>query len=270
MSMMHLRNNHRWLALPVCLVVMALRLPVSLLLRWLWPDAASNAISYDLAVMVQEVVLWLLPALFLRPWWTKRVGNKVTMMAATMAAPVMGALVQVGMAALALLLPWEAPARSIPMPDTPLAWVLATVSLVVVPALCEEAFFRGCVTTYLRDAAGTRMAVVGGTLIFALMHGDAAGLPTHLVVSLCCTLLMLHTGYVWPGMLLHMGNNAMALALPLVQGTPWLALLLVLPLLGVMALVRSMRWGEGKRHLTGVEWIMFGLVLAWEIADYFF
>ena len=112
------------------------------------------------------------------------------------------------------------------------------------------------------------MALVLGTLIFALMHGDAAGLPSHLVVSLGCTALLLRTGHVWPGMLLHMGYNAMALVLPRIAGTPWLALTGLLPLGALAWLLRGMDWRDEGQRLTRVDWAMVALILLGEGIGY--
>lgn len=266
--MMRLHGNRRWLSLPVCMLVMALRLPLSLLIRYVCPDVTASAVSYDLAVMAQEAVLWLLPALFLMPWRTRRSGDRLPRGAVAAGALGGGALVQLSLSALRLLLPASGSARTVPLPQTGAEWALAAVAMVVVPAVCEEAFFRGCVTAYLRDAAGSGMALVLGTLIFALMHGDAAGLPSHLVVSLGCTALLLRTGHVWPGMLLHMGYNAMALVLPRIAGTPWLALTGLLPLGALAWLLRGMDWRDEGQRLTRVDWAMVALILLGEGIGY--
>ena len=103
--MMRLHGNRRWLSLPVCMLVMALRLPLSLLIRYVCPDVTASAVSYDLAVMAQEAVLWLLPALFLMPWRTRRSGDRLPRSAVAAGALGGGALVQLSLSALRLLLP---------------------------------------------------------------------------------------------------------------------------------------------------------------------
>lgn len=266
--MMHLRGNRRWLALPLCLIVMVLRLPMSLLIRFLWPDVTASVLSYDLAVMAQEAMLWLLPALLCWPWRVRRSGGRLPWGAVGAGAAAAGALIQLSLSALRLLVPDTSAGTTVPMPQSWPEWGLSLLAVAVMPALCEEAFFRGCVTAYLKDTAGSGTALLLGTVLFALMHGDWAALPSHLLVSLGCTLLLLRTGRVWPGMLLHLGYNAMALVLPLMSGSPWLALTGLLPLAGAALLIPGMRWRAEGAHLAWTDWVMLAIILLGEIAGY--
>ena len=69
-------------------------------------------------------------------------------------------------------------------------------ALAIVPAVVEEVFFRGALLTGLLDGSRRATAVVLTTMAFALMHGNAANLPSLLAASLMLTLLMLHTGRI--------------------------------------------------------------------------
>ena len=55
-------------ALIVTLCATLLRLPVGLAVGRLVPGTAEDPAAYYAALMLQEILLWGLPALFLRPW----------------------------------------------------------------------------------------------------------------------------------------------------------------------------------------------------------
>lgn len=82
----------------------------------------------------------------------------------------------------------------------------------VIPAICEELFFRG----YLMRAyapVGLRRAVVFNSLLFALLHGSLLRLPVTFTIGVVLSLLALKTGSLIPGMIVHFVNNAVAVAL---------------------------------------------------------
>jgi membrane protease YdiL (CAAX protease family) len=82
----------------------------------------------------------------------------------------------------------------------------------VIPAVCEELFFRG----YLMRAygpVGLRRAVVFNSLLFALLHGSLLRLPVTFTIGVVLSLLALKTGSLIPGMIVHFVNNAVAVAL---------------------------------------------------------
>ena len=125
--------------------------------------------------------------------------------------------------------------------DASAAW-LAMLATVPVAALCEEALFRGCVTTHLTDALRPGAACALSVLLFALPHGSVTGLPGHLLISLLCTLLMMSTGRVLGPILAHLGYNAMALWGTGLTGSPWLLAAGLLPL-GLMGrMLIRMNW----------------------------
>lgn len=259
--------DRRRYALAVCLIMMALRLPVSLALRLAWPDADTNAVHSYLSIICRETALWLAPALALRPWRTRRIGEKVSAGMLTASAAVCGALTQVSLWAARMLLPAQ-PSAGLLMPQGAAEWLLAVLALAIVPAICEEAFFRGVVTVHLMDAMHPTAAFALGTVIFALMHGDPAGLIPHLTVSAGCTLAMMATGRVWVCMLAHMSYNAAALALTQAHGTPWLALAGVIPMIAVFVLARGMRWKQTRRRVSRTDAALLCAIVALEAAQY--
>jgi len=249
----------------LCLVLMALRLLMSLGLRLLWPDMDVNAGHYFLATLLQEVLIWLLPALALLPWRTRRLAPKHSALSIAAVCVVMGVLLQVGASPLQLL-PWKS-TSVMPTPQTPQEAALAFVTLLFVPAVCEEAFFRGAVTVHLMDATSPAWAFTLSTLIFALMHGKLQGLPVHLAVSACCTLAMMSTGRVWPGMLLHLSYNASVLMMPMLS-LPFCFVALAAAIGIAVTAARRINWKAEEKHLGKVDAIFVCTVIGLAISQY--
>ena len=258
-------DDRKWLSLGILLVCTAIIGPFGWLLRRLIPAAATDAIAYYGAVLLQEAVLWLLPSLWLRPWRTRRLGPKEAVRPLLLLALPLGAAVQVGLAALQLLLP--AAQSTTLLPQTAPEWGLAVLALAVAPAVCEECFFRGCVAVHLRDVLPAKTALLLSTLLFALMHGSLTGLPMHLAISFCCTLLMYATGRVTAPILVHLGFNLAALGLAYVDGTPWLGLVALLPAGLCVSVWRRLR-PEGERTISAADRVLLALCLLCMAAGY--
>ena len=81
------------------------------------------------------------------------------------------------------------------------------VAIAIVPALCEEAFFRGLVLTSIASHHGPRLAVVGSALLFALAHANPwLALPLF-VFGLFLGMVVYWTHSLYPAVLVHMVNN---------------------------------------------------------------
>lgn len=253
-------------ALGLCLVLMVMRLLLSLGMRLLWPDMSSNAGHYFLATLLQEALIWLLPALVMLPWRTQRLAPKQSPLCIAAACVVLGALLQMG-SSLMQLLPWKS-TSTMPTPRTMQEGILALVTLLLVPAVCEEAFFRGTITVHLMDATSPPWAFVLSTLIFALMHGKLIGLPAHLAVSACCTLAMMATGRVWPGMLLHFSYNASVLMVPMMPPVVCFAALIAAAVMAVMV-ARGIKWKAEGKQLGKVDAVLVCIVIGVALAQYF-
>ncbi len=97
----------------------------------------------------------------------------------------------------------------------PLAWRLLT--LAVVPAACEEWFFRGYLLSGLRARMSDLQAVLVSAGLFGLFHVVVRDvmfferfLPSSLM-GLMLGWLAVRSGSVWPGMLLHVLHNGLLL-----------------------------------------------------------
>jgi sodium transport system permease protein len=83
--------------------------------------------------------------------------------------------------------------------------------LAVLPALCEEIAFRGLLLSGLkRRFRPLTLAIVVG-VIFGLFHLTLFRLAPTAALGVAITGIALMTGSIFPGMLLHMGNNAWGL-----------------------------------------------------------
>jgi len=89
------------------------------------------------------------------------------------------------------------------------------LALALIPAVCEELFFRGYLLTGLRTGMSTPLAVVLSSCLFGLFHVIAT-LSFERFVPTCFLGLILgwvccRTGSVLPGMLLHATHNSLIL-----------------------------------------------------------
>ena len=81
--------------------------------------------------------------------------------------------------------------------------------------IVEEFLLRGWAQRSLERALGATPAVVIVALTFAALHGAAAGFPWHILAAgLALGIVARVTRSIWACVLVHAGNNALALLLP--------------------------------------------------------
>lgn len=103
---------------------------------------------------------------------------------------------------------------AIPLPFTLLA-------LALIPAVCEELFFRGYLLTAFRGGMSTPIAIALSSCLFGLFHVIATlsferFLPTT-ILGLMLGFLCYRTGSVWPGIVQHCTHNALILTMQAYQ-----------------------------------------------------
>ncbi len=86
--------------------------------------------------------------------------------------------------------------------------VLAVLGLVILPPLVEEIVFRGVLLERFTVKWNLTAAILVSSVTFGLLHVDPVGAGVFGVVT---CLLYLRTGSLWPGILLHLVNNGVAL-----------------------------------------------------------
>jgi sodium transport system permease protein len=79
----------------------------------------------------------------------------------------------------------------------------------ILPAICEELAFRGMLLSGLRRKFRPAALVLGVGIIFGLFHMTLFRLAPTAALGMILTAIALMTGSVFPGMLLHAGNNAL-------------------------------------------------------------
>jgi sodium transport system permease protein len=82
------------------------------------------------------------------------------------------------------------------------------IFLAVLPALCEEIAFRGILLSGLRQRLRPVTLTIAVGMIFGLFHMTLFRIAPTAVLGVILTAIALLTGSIFPGMLLHMGNNA--------------------------------------------------------------
>ncbi|MCI8497130.1 MAG: CPBP family intramembrane metalloprotease [Clostridiales bacterium] len=97
------------------------------------------------------------------------------------------------------------------LPDTviPEAWagkIVFLIKLSVLPALAEELVFRGILMQPLRRY-GDHFAVLVSAALFGLMHGNFDQIPFAFVVGLIIGFMVIKTGTLWTGIIIHFFNN---------------------------------------------------------------
>ena len=91
-------------------------------------------------------------------------------------------------------------------PATGLGMVMFVVQIAFFPALIEEFALRGVVMQPLRKY-GDRFAIIMSSLIFALMHGNMVQAPFAFIAGITIGYLVIATGSLWTGVLIHFANN---------------------------------------------------------------
>ncbi len=91
---------------------------------------------------------------------------------------------------------------------SPIATYVTLLIAVVVAPVCEEIFFRSVVFMGLLRDMSLGWAIVLSSLIFAIAHGDPNSFVVLFVIGAALAFLRWRTRSVWPGIMLHMLNNA--------------------------------------------------------------
>jgi membrane protease YdiL (CAAX protease family) len=87
---------------------------------------------------------------------------------------------------------------------------LAVASIAIIAApLTEELVFRGCLYGVARQGLGRIPAILGTSLVFALIHAHAATIPALFVLAVALALLYEATGSLWAPILAHAVFNGL-------------------------------------------------------------
>ncbi len=87
------------------------------------------------------------------------------------------------------------------------------VVLAITPALCEELLFRGYVQRQLERGAGVVVGILVSGVVFGLYHLRLTQAIPLCVLGVYLAWLVWRTGSLWPAIVVHFINNAMAIAI---------------------------------------------------------
>ena len=258
-------------ALLAAMLVFLLRYPVAWALNGLIPDAWGSTAVYG-RVILREMLLYLLPGMAVVTR-RKQVSHKPRWyhVPAVLAA---GVMTQYLLSVLTeTWTSWTGFSSSgvMPMPGTSAEWMLAALALVLIPAMAEEAFFRGLLQGTLQEEHSPVTALLLSTASFALMHASPAGLPAHLGCGLLLGVLYAGIGSLPLCILFHAAYNGAAVVWsdsPVQMLWPWVILCAGALLLSAGYLLRNATKKGGR--LTRAEWALTGLLLMMEALPYFF
>ena len=84
----------------------------------------------------------------------------------------------------------------------------ALLAVAVVPAVCEEFFFRGALQNFVRQWWGNEHVAVWLTaVIFSVAHGDVFGFLPRMAMGALLGYLYFRSGTIWVNTLVHCMNN---------------------------------------------------------------
>lgn len=199
-------------ALLVLLALSVVKQPLDAALAALLPDASVNPVVNGIAGAAVSLLLLGIPAWMLRPWTSPRLVRVKSRGQGVLIGVLLAVLCRVALTPLDAA--WQdylgLATDALPMPESLPVAMVCLLTMAVIPAVAEESFFRGALLTGLLDGSRRVTAVLLTTVGFTLMHGNAANLPSLLVLSLLLTLLMLRTGSIAAPAMMHLVYNLTA------------------------------------------------------------
>jgi membrane protease YdiL (CAAX protease family) len=84
------------------------------------------------------------------------------------------------------------------------------ISFIIVPAVCEEFFFRGLVLSEYRNF-GTANAVIISALCFAMLHGSITNFPIYLFTGIVLGFVTVVTRSLVSSIIIHLVSNTLSI-----------------------------------------------------------
>ncbi|MHC5796458.1 lysostaphin resistance A-like protein [Lacisediminihabitans sp. FW035] len=97
-----------------------------------------------------------------------------------------------------------------------LSIALTFVAGSILTPIGEEALFRGLIANVLIARLGAWIGIIASAAVFAVAHGINPVMVVAFFVGILTALLFRWSHSIWPGVLLHGVNNAIALFLPVI------------------------------------------------------
>jgi membrane protease YdiL (CAAX protease family) len=145
------------------------------------------------------------------------------------------------------------------------------LSLIVIPAFCEEFLFRGVVLSSLMPY-GKSTAIVISAVCFGLMHGNFYQFLYTTVAGLILGAVYVMTDSIWPSMIIHMINNALSIfqtvALERMDenwaNLIWLIIEATVMMIGIISFIYFIRRSNKEKTEKGS---IFGVPVREELCD---
>ena len=107
-----------------------------------------------------------------------------------------------------------APGRSPGGTTAAIGVTLVVIGIAIVGPVAEELYFRGVVQGSL-GRFGTAIAIAGSSALFAAAHFQPSAIPVIAVYGVVLAVIRARTRSTWPGIVMHVLNNAFVVALAL-------------------------------------------------------
>lgn len=111
----------------------------------------------------------------------------------------------------------EPAGQEVPVITTGSEFLLAVVALGIVPAFCEEMFFRGLMLNAYERRLKWAPAVVMVGVLFALYHILLMTIPSIIILGVMITFVVYRTRSIWAGVLYHFVHNFLSVCIAYIQ-----------------------------------------------------
>ncbi len=95
-------------------------------------------------------------------------------------------------------------------------YILYTITICVIPAICEEILFRGLMFTGLKKIS-TAVGVFGSAFIFMIIHGSPDQTVHQFLLGIVLALAFMITNNLWVSIIIHFFNNFIAVTLAFIS-----------------------------------------------------
>lgn len=100
--------------------------------------------------------------------------------------------------------------------DTWGRYILYTICICVIPAICEEILFRGLMFTGLKKISAT-VGVFGSAFIFMIMHGSPDQTVHQFILGVVLACAFMISNNLWVSILIHFCNNFIAVTVSFIS-----------------------------------------------------
>lgn len=145
---------------------------------------------------------------------------------------------------------------------------LTILTMTILPAICEEVFFRGALQPLIaRWSKNVHIGIWGSAMLFSLFHFQLYSFLPRVLLGALLGYLVIWSGSLWTSIFAHFINNLLAVVFILqvsteelaqsgeAEGTPWYTFAMAFALFGIMTyyLNTISVWEKIKYDYLGIE-----------------